>query len=135
MLSDGSKLRTTFITPFARFAFNRLPMCLSSSSEYIKKRMTQIVESIDDVICQPDDVLVFGRTEAEHDERLHKVFSRLHEANRTINPSKYEFKKMTDKYVGHIIGSNGISTAQKESKASRKWKPQLMCMVCAGSLA
>ena len=52
-------------------------MGLSSSSEYFQKRMTQLVDSIDGVICQTDDILVFGRTETEHDERLHKVLSRL----------------------------------------------------------
>ena len=108
-LSDESKLLTTFITPFGRFAFNRLVMGLSSSSEYFQKRMTQLVESIEGVLCQTDDILVFGRTEAEHDERLHEVLTRLHEANLTINPSKSEFRKTSIKYVGHIIGPSGIS--------------------------
>ena len=108
-LSNESKLLTTFITPFGRFAFNRLAMGLSSSSEYFQKRMTQLVDSIDGVICQTDDILVFGRTETEHDERLHKVLSRLHDANLTINSSKSEFKKTTIKYVGHIVGPSGIS--------------------------
>ena len=92
-LSDESKLLTTFIMPFGRFAFNRLVMGLSSSSEYFQKRMTQLVESIVGVLCQTDDILVFGRTEAEHDERLHEVLTRLHEANLTINPSISEFRK------------------------------------------
>ena len=96
-LSDESKLLTTFITPFGRFAFNRLVMGLSSSSEYFQKRMTQLVESIEGVLCQTDDILVFGRTEAEHDERLHEVLTRLHEANLTINPSKSEFRKTSIK--------------------------------------
>ena len=108
-LSDDSKLLTTFITPFGRFAFNRLVMGLSSSSEYFQKRMTQLVDSIDGVLCQTDDILVFGRTETEHDERLHKVLSRLHEANLTINPAKCEFRKTTIKYLGHILGPNGVS--------------------------
>ena len=33
-LEEESKLLTTFITPFGRYAFNRLPMRLSSSFEY-----------------------------------------------------------------------------------------------------
>ena len=108
-LSDESKLLTTFITPFGRFAFNRLVMGLCSSSEYFQKRMTQLVESIEGVLCQTDDILVFGRTQAEHDERLHEVLTRLHEANLTINRSKTEFRKTSIKYVGHIIGPSGIS--------------------------
>ena len=71
--------------------------------------MTQLVESIEGVLCQTDDILVFGGTEAEHDERLHEVLTRFHEANLTINPSKSEFRKTLIKYVGHIIGPLGIS--------------------------
>ena len=131
-LSDESKLLTTFITPFGRFAFNRLVMGLSSRSEYFQKRMTQLVESIEGVLCQTDDILVFGRTEAEHDKRLHEVLTRLHEANLTINPSKTEFRKTSIKYVGHIIGPLGISLTLNGSKGSKTWKPLLTCTVCAG---
>ena len=126
-LSDESKLLTTFITPFNRFAFNRLVMGLSSSSEYFQKRMTQLVESIEGVLCQTDDILV-----SEHDERLHEVLTRLHEANLTINPSKSEFRKTSIKYVGHIIGPSGISRTPNGSRGSKTWKPLLTCTVCAG---
>ena len=78
--------------------------------------MTQLVESIEGVLCQTDDILVFGRTEAEHDERLHEVLTWLHEANLTINPSKTEFRKTSIKYVGHIIGPLGISADPDGSK-------------------
>ena len=33
-LAPESRLFTTFITPFGRFCFNRLPMGISSASEY-----------------------------------------------------------------------------------------------------
>ena len=55
--------------------------------------MTQLVESIEGVLWQTDDSLLFGRTEAEHDERLHEVLNRLHEANLTVNPSKLSSEK------------------------------------------
>ena len=87
-LAQESKLLTTFITPIGRFAFHRLPMGLSSSSEYYQKRMSQILENLDGVICQMDDVLVFGSTEKEHDERLAEVLARLERANVTLNSAK-----------------------------------------------
>ena len=120
-LSNESKLLTTFITPFGRFAFNRLVMGLSSSSEYFQKRMTMLVDSIDGVIYQTDDILVFGRTETEHDERLHKVLSRLHDANLTINSSKSEVKKTTIKYVCHIVGPSGISADPERVKGIKNF--------------
>lgn len=104
-LSEESRLLTTFITPFGRYAFNRLPMGLNSSSEYFQKKMTQILTGISGVICQTDDVLVYGRTENEHDQRLDTVLSRLQSANLTLNPEKCEFKRTSIKFVGHIIGA------------------------------
>ena len=51
-LSDQSKLLITFITPFGRYAFNKLLMGLSSSSEYFQKRMYQIVEGLEGVFVR-----------------------------------------------------------------------------------
>ncbi|MCG7865814.1 MAG: reverse transcriptase family protein [Candidatus Thiodiazotropha taylori] len=116
-LSEESRLLTTFITPYGRYAFNRLPMGLNSSSEYFQKKMTQILEGIKGVICQTDDILVYGRTEAEHDQRLDTVLSRLQNANLTLNPEKCEFKKTSIKFVGHIIGSQGISADPERIKS------------------
>lgn len=116
-LAEESKLLTTFITPYGRFAFNRLPFGLSSSSEYFQKRMSQILEGIEGVLCQTDDVLIFGQTEHEHDSRLRTVLNKLEQANLTLNPSKCEFKKAQVKFVGHIVGRDGISADPDKVKA------------------
>ena len=39
-LSDESRLLTTFITPFGRYCFNKLPFGISSAPEHFQKRMT-----------------------------------------------------------------------------------------------
>ena len=92
-LSDDCKLLTTFITPFGRFAFNRLSFGIYSPSEYFQTRMFQILKGTEGVICETNDVLVFGRTECEHDERLNIVLFRLEQANLSLNSAKCEFKK------------------------------------------
>ena len=84
-------------------------MGLSSSREYFQKRMYQILESLEGVICQTDNILVYGRTEREHDERLKQVPSRLQNANLTLNAEKSEFKKTSIRFVGHILGPEEIS--------------------------
>ena len=60
-LADQSKLLTTFITPFGRYAFNKLPFGISSAPELFQKRMSKILEGLDGVVCLMDDVLVFGK--------------------------------------------------------------------------
>ncbi|XP_053389029.1 uncharacterized protein K02A2.6-like [Mercenaria mercenaria] len=122
-LAPESQLLTTFITPFGRFAFKRLPMGLSSSSEYFQKRMSQILEGIDGVLCQTDDILVYGRTSEEHDSRLETVLTRLEKANLTLNQDKCVFKKTQVKFVGHMVGQDGIAVDPDKVKAIRDLAP------------
>ena len=74
--SQSAKL-TTFITPFGRFCFHRLPFGITSAPEHFQRRMFRMLEGIPGVLCMMDDVLVHGRTQEEHDERLTLVLSRL----------------------------------------------------------
>ena len=62
-LSPASRLLTTFITPFGRFCFNKLPFGISSAPEHFQKRMSGILANLEGVVCQMDDVLVFGSSE------------------------------------------------------------------------
>ena len=53
-------LLTTFITPFGRFCFNRLPFSITSASEYFQKRMHEVLLGLEGVICMMDDILVYS---------------------------------------------------------------------------
>ena len=55
-----------------------------------------------------DDVIVFGRTEEEHLERLHVVFKRFREFNLKLKPSKCSFCQSEIMYLAHQISWRGI---------------------------
>ena len=84
-LADESALLTTFITPFGRFCFKRLPFGISSAPEHFQRRMSAILEGIDGVLCQMDDILIFGATQSHHDERIREVPRRPQKENVTLN--------------------------------------------------
>ena len=69
LAKESAKL-TTFITPYGRFYFNRLPFGISSAPEHFQKRMSEILDGLDGVLCQADDILVHATTQGEHDARL-----------------------------------------------------------------
>ena len=50
-LEEGSRKLTTFITPLGRFYFNRVPYGLNSAPEYFMKRMAQVLDGIEGVVC------------------------------------------------------------------------------------
>lgn len=68
ILDEESQLLTTFITPFGRFKYKKLPFRISAAPEVFQKRMSQILDGIEGVLINVDDILVHGRTIKEHDE-------------------------------------------------------------------
>ncbi len=115
-LSAASQLLTTFITPYGRFCFLRMPFGISSGPEYFTDRMTQILRSTE-AHCQMDDILV-GTPDVEgHEEKLIPVLERLQEAGVTLNPSKCEFLKQEVIFVGHTVNGDGIQAEQEKVSA------------------
>ena len=87
---ESSKL-TTFITPYGRYHFNRLSFGISSASKFFQNRMSEILRGCEGVAGLIDDVLVHGRTEKEHHERLMAVLKRLKNEGVTLNKNKCIF--------------------------------------------
>ncbi|XP_064482891.1 uncharacterized protein K02A2.6-like [Ornithodoros turicata] len=107
-LSKESRLLTTFITPFGRFCFNRLPFGVSSAPGHFQRRMREILAGLDGVMCHMDDVLVFGPTPEDHDSRLRAALERLSAAGVTLNAQKCVFAVSTINFLGHRISGDGI---------------------------
>ena len=107
-LSEESSRLTTFITPFGRYYFKRLPFGISSAPEHFQKRMSEILEGLEGVVCQMDDILVYGSDQTEHDRRLHAVLVKLQDSGITLNEEKCEFSKSEIKFIGHILNRDGI---------------------------
>ena len=94
-LKDCSKLPTTFITPWGRYCYTRLPFGISSAPQHFQKSMQRILEDLPDVECQMDDIIVYGVNQAEHDKRLEVVLTRLQRAKVKLNWEKCELSKDT----------------------------------------
>ena len=57
-LAPESRNLTTFVTPFGRYSFNKIPFGISSAPELFQKRMSKILEGLDGVLCHMNDVLI-----------------------------------------------------------------------------
>ena len=90
-LAENSQLLTTFLTPFSRYCFQRLPFGLKSTPERFQKRMLDELEGLEGVICVMDYILMHGKTQKEHDKRREVVLTRLIRARITLNQEKCEF--------------------------------------------
>ena len=122
-LVEKSQLLTTFITPFGRYCFHKMPFGISSAPEHFQKRMTQMLSGLDGVLCLMDDVLVFGKDRTEHDERLTQVLRKVAATGVTLNPQKCEFGKEQLKFLGHVIDQEGIRADPDKVTAITEMKP------------
>ena len=117
-LSEDSKHLTTFITPFGRYRFKRLPMGLSSSSEYYQARMSQLLEGLQGVVNLMDDCLVYGATIEEHDQNLRNVLLALKKGGITLNRKKCVFRTTKCRFLGGEVSAGGqLSPAEDKIKA------------------
>ena len=116
-MTDEYALLTTFIAPFGRFCFKRFPFGISSAPEHFKRMMYAIQVGIDGLLYQMDDILVFGPTQSQHDERIREVLRRLQKENVTLNSKKCQFAFQEVKFLGQTINESGISPDQYKVKA------------------
>uniref|UniRef100_A0A5S6QK34 Reverse transcriptase domain-containing protein n=1 Tax=Trichuris muris TaxID=70415 RepID=A0A5S6QK34_TRIMR len=118
-LSKESSLLKTFITPFGRFCFRRLPFGISSAPEYFQSRMNDILVGFPGVLCHMDDILVFCEPYEEHDERLEKALNRLSDSGLTLN-AKCQFRRRSLIFLDHQISDNGIRPDSSKVEAVAK---------------
>ena len=56
-----------------------MPFGIFSAPEFFGRKMENILEGVEDVVCIMDNILVFGTNETEHWIRLRTVLEKLRE--------------------------------------------------------
>ncbi|UYV61221.1 K02A2.6-like, partial [Cordylochernes scorpioides] len=120
-LSEESSSLTTFLTPFGRYRFKRLPFGISSAPEVFQRKMSNLLESQSGVNCHMDDIVIWGATQEEHDERLRCVLRKLQDSGMTLNKEKCIFSVKEIKFLGHLITERGVLPDPNKVQAIREF--------------
>lgn len=75
------------------------------------------LEGLQEVICLMDDILVAGKDEAEHDDRLMRILERLEAVGATLNCEKCATKQPSVKFLGHLVSRDGVRADPEETSA------------------
>lgn len=116
-LHENSTKYCTFNTPFGRYCFLRLPFGISSAPEVFHRTMEQIIEGIDGVRVYVDDIVLWGSTEDQHNERLKKVLERIKTSGLKLNKAKCQFGVTEIKFLGDKLSSAGVKPDEDKIKA------------------
>ena len=92
------------------YEFTRMPFGLCNALATFQHLMQNTLGELNLMYCviYLDDIIVFGRTEEEHLERLHVMFKRFWEFNLKLKPSKCSFFQSEIVYLAHHISQWGI---------------------------
>ncbi|UYV71047.1 K02A2.6-like, partial [Cordylochernes scorpioides] len=107
-LSPDCQHLTTFITPFGRYKYCRMPFGISLAPEYFQRVMSIILQGMVGVMCYLDDILIFASDSKTHDRILRLVLRKLKEAKVTLNKAKCVFGVPRINFLGHILDEDGI---------------------------
>lgn len=84
--------KSTFNTPFGKNRFQRLPFGINIAPEIFQRHMANLFEGIEGVM---DEVLIYGRTENEHDVRVKRSLQILKEQHVELNQNKCKASEVT----------------------------------------
>ena len=117
--------RTAFSTREGQYCFNRLPFGLSTAPATFQRLMHVLFKDLifKGLVVYLDDILIYGKTLEEHNQRLAEVFTRIKEAGLKINPEKCEFGKKELSFLGHTVNERGVQTNKKKIEEIEKAIP------------
>ena len=110
----------TFGTTIVRFRFKRLPYGINSASKVFQKTVSSVVFDIEGSANSQDDIVIWEKTLAEHNNRLRKVLLKVRESGLRLNKNKCQFCKNSIVFLGHIISSEGIKVDPSKTDAITK---------------
>lgn len=116
-LDQNSSKLTCFNTPFGRYRFLRLPFGITSVPEIYHRTIHMIYEHIPGCTTMMDDIIVWGSTLQEHNQRLQQVFDASRKSNLKLNREKCVFGVKELTFVGDTISAEGIKPDEAKVKA------------------
>ena len=118
-LDEESKNCVVINTLKGLFRYNRLPFGISSAPGIFQRAMESLLHDIPSVMVYLDDILITGRTDAEHIETLDKVLGRLEDAGLRLKRNKCVFMAESVNYLGHRIDQEGLHPTEEKLEAVR----------------
>ena len=116
-LDPSSREITTFMTHKGMYRYKRLMFGISCAPEMYNKILQQTLDGCDGVQSIFDDIVVHGKTQAEHDKHLEATLQRLCEKGLTLNIDKCQFNMSHIEFMGHILSEHGVGLAKSKVEA------------------
>ncbi|XP_065060965.1 uncharacterized protein K02A2.6-like [Rhopilema esculentum] len=113
-LHKDSRYITTFSTHIGLFQYKRLNYGTNAAAELFQHTLQEALKGIDNVRNLADDIIIFGKTRAEHDKALNECLARLKARKLTVNREKCKFLQPELSFFGMVFSEDGVKPDQKK---------------------
>ncbi|KAL5760844.1 hypothetical protein ACOSQ2_019682 [Xanthoceras sorbifolium] len=116
--------KTAFRTRYGHYEFLVMPFGLTNAPAAFMDLMNRIFRPFLDqfVVVFIDAILVYSKTQEEHDKHLRIVLETLREKQLYAKLSKCEFWLQEVSFLGHVVSAEGIRVDLKKIEAILEWK-------------
>ncbi|KAI3814357.1 hypothetical protein L1987_19110 [Smallanthus sonchifolius] len=122
-VQEGDISKTAFRTRYGHYEFMVMPFGLTNAPAVFKDLMNRMCKPYLDkfVIVFIDDILIYSKTKADHEQHLRLVLDLLRKEQLYAKFSKYEFWLKEVQFIGHIVNDKGIHVDPAKIEAVKNW--------------
>ena len=103
-----------------RFQWTRLPMGSIVAQDVFQRKLDAIFLDIPGVMGIADDMVIYGKTDLEHDRHLINFLNICRKNTLTLNPDKMQFRLPQVSFFGHQWSAKGLSPDPKKIAAAKR---------------
>ncbi|KAL0539581.1 hypothetical protein IC582_023797 [Cucumis melo] len=122
-IKDEDVPKTAFRSRYGHYEFIVMSFCLTNAPAVFMDLMNRVFREFLDtfVIVFIDDILIYSKTEAEHEEHLRIVLQTLRDNKLYAKFSKCEFWLKQVSFLGHVVSKAGVSVDPAKIEAVIGW--------------
>ncbi|WVZ63483.1 LOW QUALITY PROTEIN: hypothetical protein U9M48_013110, partial [Paspalum notatum var. saurae] len=116
--------KTAFTTKYGLYEYTVTSFGLTNAPAYFMQLMNSVFMDYLDkfVVVFIDDILIYSKTEAEHEEHLRLVLQILREHKLYAKFSKCKFWIDEVRFLGHVVSKGGIAVHPNKVSTVTNWK-------------
>ncbi|KAL0543893.1 hypothetical protein IC582_018998 [Cucumis melo] len=122
-IKDGDVPKTAFRSRYGHYEFIVMSFGLTNAPAVFMDLMNRVFREFLDtfVIVFIDDILIYSKTEAEHEEHLRIVLQTLRDNKLYAKFSKCEFWLKQVSFLSHVVSKAGVSVDPAKIEAVTGW--------------
>ena len=119
-LDPESRKYTMMALDIGRFQWTRLPMGSIVAQDVFQRKLDGIFLDVPGVTGIADDMVIYGRSDLEHDKHLINFLEVCRKNTLTLNPDKMQFRLPQVSFFGHQWSAKGLSPDPKKIAAMKR---------------